>query len=86
MSDAPVRVEVRDDGIAVITLDRQDKLNALNESVRQRLMEAVDALADDDRVKVGRPRLNQSVQTAITRLCRQVTPKMVDKIRDYLAK
>jgi enoyl-CoA hydratase len=53
MSDAPVRVEVRDDGIAVITLDRQDKLNALNESVRQRLMEAVDALADDDRVKVA---------------------------------
>jgi enoyl-CoA hydratase len=53
MSDAPVRVEVRDDGIAVITLDRQDKLNALNESVRQQLMEAVDALADDERVKVA---------------------------------
>ncbi|UCC25542.1 MAG: enoyl-CoA hydratase/isomerase family protein [Gemmatimonadales bacterium] len=53
MSDAPVRVEIRDDGIAVITLDRQDKLNALNEEVRQRLMDAVDALSEDDRVRVA---------------------------------
>ncbi|HSG47526.1 MAG TPA: enoyl-CoA hydratase/isomerase family protein, partial [Longimicrobiales bacterium] len=47
-----VLVEIREDGIAVLTLNRPDKLNALNEAVRGELMEAVDALADDDRVKV----------------------------------
>lgn len=48
-----VLVEIREDGIAVLTLNRPDKLNALNEAVRQELMEAVDALAADDRVKVA---------------------------------
>lgn len=52
MSGAPVVVEIRDDGIAVVTLNRPDKLNALNEAVRQRLMEVVDELATDDRVRV----------------------------------
>ena len=53
MSESPVQVEVRDDGIAVITLNRPEKLNALNEAVRQRLMELVDTLATDDTVKVA---------------------------------
>jgi enoyl-CoA hydratase len=48
-----VRVELREDGIAVVTLDRPDKLNALNEAVRQRLMEVMDELAEDDTVKVA---------------------------------
>ena len=53
MSEDAVRVDVRDDRIAVITLNRPDKLNALNEAVRQRLMEVVDSLATDDRVRVA---------------------------------
>ncbi|RMH12002.1 MAG: crotonase [Gemmatimonadetes bacterium] len=43
----------RDGAIALITLDRPEKLNALNEAVRQQLMEAVDALAADDEVRVA---------------------------------
>ena len=53
MSESAVQVDVRDGGIAVITLNRPDKLNALNQAVRQRLMEVVDALATDDAVKVA---------------------------------
>lgn len=47
-----VRVERRD-AIGIVTLDRQDKLNALNEEVRQGIMRGVDALAEDDAVKVA---------------------------------
>jgi enoyl-CoA hydratase len=50
--DALVRVE-RDGPVAVITIDRPDKLNALNEQVRREIMEAVDELAQDDAVKVA---------------------------------
>ncbi|MHC4924807.1 MAG: enoyl-CoA hydratase/isomerase family protein, partial [Planctomycetota bacterium] len=53
MSDAtPVLVEKRDDHIAVITLNRPDKLNALNAQVRAQLKETFASLADDDDVKV----------------------------------
>ena len=48
----PVLVDVRDDGIAVVTLNRPTKLNALNAEVRRLLMEAFDRMADDDDVKV----------------------------------
>ncbi len=45
---------VRKDGpIAIITLNRPDKLNALNSVVRREITEAVDALALDDDVKVA---------------------------------
>ncbi len=53
MSDDVVLVEHHENGVAVLTLNRPDKLNALNEAVRQRLMERLDQLAADDRVKVA---------------------------------
>ncbi|TVP53758.1 MAG: crotonase [Gemmatimonadales bacterium] len=56
MSDANERsllLAIDDDGIAVITLNRPEKLNALNRAVRGELMEMVDALAEDDRVRVA---------------------------------
>jgi len=52
MSDAILLVEKRDDAVAVLTLNRPDKLNALNTELRQRLKDAFAALADDDDVKV----------------------------------
>lgn len=52
MSDSPVLLERRDDGVAVLTLNRPDKLNALNTEVRALLAEHFHALADDDAVKV----------------------------------
>ena len=51
MSDAPVLVEKRDDLIAVITLNRPDKLNALNAEVRRILLETLDDLEGDDAVR-----------------------------------
>ena len=41
------------DGIASIEIQRPDKLNALNSRVRAEIMEAVDALAEDPRVRVA---------------------------------
>jgi enoyl-CoA hydratase len=52
MSEAPVLLERREDGVAVVTLNRPDKLNALNAEVRRLLMETFDELAGDDAVKV----------------------------------
>lgn len=51
MSDSPVLVEKRDDHIAVVTLNRPDKLNALNAEVRRLLREAFAELTDDDEVR-----------------------------------
>jgi len=51
MSDSPVLLEKRDDRVAVITLNRPDKLNALNAEVRQLLRDMLDELEGDDDVR-----------------------------------
>jgi enoyl-CoA hydratase len=43
----------RDGPLGIITLNRPEKLNALNESVRQEIMAAVDRLAEDPQVRVA---------------------------------
>ena len=52
MNDAPILVEKRDDHIAVVTLNRPEKLNALNAELRGLLQDTFDDLADDDHVRV----------------------------------
>lgn len=51
MTDAPVLVEKRDDLVAVVTLNRPEKLNALSSDVRRLLRETFDELAEDDGVR-----------------------------------
>src|SRR3546814_810516 len=41
-----------EDGIATITLNRPDKLNAFTETMRRELIEAFDRTDDDDNVRV----------------------------------
>lgn len=48
----PVSHEVGDDGVAVITIDRPRRRNALNLDVKRRLVDAVATLEADDRVRV----------------------------------
>src|SRR4030095_8012158 len=50
MTDEPVRYEAKD-GIATITLDRPDVLNAMNNSMRTELLEIFTRLRTDDAVK-----------------------------------
>jgi enoyl-CoA hydratase len=52
VSESPVLVARRDDGVAVVTINRPEKLNALNAEVRRHLVAAFDELAADDDVKV----------------------------------
>ena len=52
MPEFPVVLEKRADGIAVLTLNRPDKLNALNTEVRQLLRDHLTELDRDDAVKV----------------------------------
>lgn len=52
MSESPVLLEKRDDGVAVLTLNRPDTLNALNTEVRQLLKDRLAELGRDDTVKV----------------------------------
>jgi enoyl-CoA hydratase/carnithine racemase len=53
MSDEePITVEVRD-SVLIITLDRPNALNAQNQRMRDRLVEALDRLDDDHALRVG---------------------------------
>jgi enoyl-CoA hydratase len=51
MAEQPVRYET-DDGVALITLDRPDVLNAMNNAMRSGLLEIFTRLRTDDAVKV----------------------------------
>jgi len=51
MSEQPVRFEAKD-GVATITLDRPDVLNAMNDLMRTKLLEIFTRLRTDDGVKV----------------------------------
>jgi len=46
-----IRLE-RDGAVATVTIDRPEKMNALNATVRKELTDAVDRLAEDDGTKV----------------------------------
>ena len=52
MNDAPLLVE-RDGPLGILTLNRPDKLNALNQDLRQRIKDALHDLASDASVKVA---------------------------------
>ena len=52
MSDAPLLVE-REGALGILTLNRPDKLNALNQDLRQRIKDALHDLADDPDIKVA---------------------------------
>ncbi|MCP4084875.1 MAG: enoyl-CoA hydratase/isomerase family protein [Actinomycetia bacterium] len=51
-SSEVLQVERRGEGVALVTLDRPDKRNALNRKLRQAIIDALDALGADDDVKV----------------------------------
>jgi len=51
MADQPVRYEAKD-GVATLTLDRPDVLNAMNNAMRAQLLEIFTRLRTDDAVKV----------------------------------
>lgn len=51
MSDA-LTVEKPEKGIAVLTVNRPDKMNALNRAVRQGIFDALETLREDDDVRV----------------------------------
>jgi enoyl-CoA hydratase/carnithine racemase len=60
MGDRPIRYEKREDGIAIVTLDRPERLNALSFSLLEALSEIVDEIERDPDVRVfllrGSPR------------------------------
>jgi enoyl-CoA hydratase len=47
-----IRIEQAGDGVATVTLDRADKKNALSVELRDKISDALDALAADEAVKV----------------------------------
>ena len=51
MSYQTIRLD-RDGAVAILTIDRQEKRNALNSTVRAELVAALDALRDDDSARV----------------------------------
>ena len=46
-----IRYEVRDDGVATITLDQPDTRNALSNELLSELIEAFESARDDERVR-----------------------------------
>jgi len=52
MSEGPVLYEKRDDGVAWVTLNRPDVLNAINMRMRDELWELMQAVRDDPDVRV----------------------------------
>lgn len=48
----PLREDVRDDGLGLLTLDRPDKRNALSTEVLEAFVDVLDRWARDDRVRV----------------------------------
>src|SRR5436309_7061205 len=50
--DDVVRSEIRDDGVAVLTLNRPDRLNAWTYGMQIALFDLLQACADDERVRV----------------------------------
>ena len=51
MSDVPVLLHDRDGYVAIITLNRPEKLNALNAELRDALLNKLDELERDDEVR-----------------------------------
>ncbi|MCI0883334.1 MAG: enoyl-CoA hydratase/isomerase family protein, partial [Chloroflexi bacterium] len=52
MSEGPVLYEKRDGGVAWVTLNRPDVLNAINLRMRDELWELMHAVRDDPDVRV----------------------------------
>lgn len=52
MTDTVLGVDNRSEGVAVITLERPEKRNALNRELRQAIIDALDDLEADDDVRV----------------------------------
>ena len=52
MAEAPVRSEISD-GVAVITLNRPDKLNAFNEEMHLALRAALDRVEADEETEMS---------------------------------
>ena len=51
MSDSPILVDTRDDGVALITLNRPDRLNAMSADLLAQLADALRAAAADPAVR-----------------------------------
>lgn len=52
VAESPLRIELDDDGIAVVTLNRPEKRNALSIRLRDELVEALSGWHDDPAVRV----------------------------------
>ena len=92
--DDVVRSEIRDDGVAVLTLNRPDRLNAWTYGMQIALFDLLESCADDERVRViiitgaGRgfcPGADMEDLTALsgngTRLRRELSARTRDRSR-----